>query len=224
MTSKTLTTSQNLLNGCDTGSGSLPLVGLFRLSVAQARFCREPSRKKQAVMGFTLIELLIALVVAAILFSVGVPSFQSAVRNMRLSSQTNDLIADLQYARSEAQKRSGTVVVCTAIDASGCTVGDWRFGRLVFFDANANGALDIGAGSSDETLRFRERSESNFTITPSIVGTTTLAFNNRGMPTNAVNFTLCPETRSGITTQGRTVALNTAGQPRIQSGARPACP
>jgi type IV fimbrial biogenesis protein FimT len=64
--------------------------------------------------GFTLIELMVTLLVLAILASVGIPAFQRLVAENRVSSQANATQGALQFARSEALKRRGDVVMCQA--------------------------------------------------------------------------------------------------------------
>jgi len=56
--------------------------------------------------GFTLIELVVALAVLGILVAIGLPSFNAAIANSRISSQYNDTIGALFIARSEAVKSS----------------------------------------------------------------------------------------------------------------------
>ena len=45
--------------------------------------------------GFTLIELMITLAVAAIVLTVGIPSFREMMRENRLATQTNEFLAAL---------------------------------------------------------------------------------------------------------------------------------
>ncbi|MCK9489586.1 MAG: GspH/FimT family pseudopilin [Xanthomonadales bacterium] len=85
--------------------------------------------------GVTLIELVVAVAVLAILVSIAVPSFREVALNNRASSITNDLLADLSTARSEAVKVAGRAAVL----ASGAT---WADGWDVFVDDNGNGTID----------------------------------------------------------------------------------
>ena len=71
--------------------------------------------------GFTLIELMVTLAVAAILLSVGVPSFQYILQSNRVSTQTNELITGISAARSEAVRRNQDVRLTP-------NNGDWEQG------------------------------------------------------------------------------------------------
>jgi type IV fimbrial biogenesis protein FimT len=86
----------------------------------------------------------VVLAVAAILVTVGIPALQELVRNGRLVTAANDLIADISLARSEAVKRRGQVVVCATADpgATAPVCGnaqDWGRGHVVFVDADGDG-------------------------------------------------------------------------------------
>lgn len=102
--------------------------------------------------GFTLIELMITLIIAAVVLAFGVPSFESFIRKGRLTSETNNLIADLQFARSEAIKRGIRVTVCHSADQASCggTAGIFDSGWIVFVDRGDEGIVDAG---TDEILR-----------------------------------------------------------------------
>ncbi len=68
--------------------------------------------------GFTLVELMITLAVSAIIVTVAVPSFASFIRSQRASTQANDLLVSLTFARSEALKRGVPISVCSTDDAA----------------------------------------------------------------------------------------------------------
>ena len=90
---------------------------------------------KQA--GFTLVELLISIVLLAILLALAVPSFQSFVKNNRVTAQTNGLVSAIQMARSEALKRGTNSVICASDDGETCTGnGTWASGWIVWSDFN----------------------------------------------------------------------------------------
>lgn len=74
--------------------------------------------------GFTLVELMVTVAILAILAGVAAPAFVDMVAQNRLSSQTNDLIGALQYARSEAIKRNQAVTFCRAASASATACED----------------------------------------------------------------------------------------------------
>nr|WP_051464538.1 GspH/FimT family pseudopilin [Pseudoxanthomonas suwonensis] len=73
--------------------------------------------------GFTLVELMVTLGVLAILVSMATPSFTSVINSNRLSSQANELVADIQLARSEALRRNRTVRLCRSDNGSACATG-----------------------------------------------------------------------------------------------------
>jgi type IV fimbrial biogenesis protein FimT len=100
--------------------------------------------RRQGQRGFTLVELVFTLLIAALLLSIGVPSFQSQIRNNRLSAAANDLVAAFAFAKSETIGRSDFVSLCQ-FDTStqNCaTSGGWEQGWMVFVDSDANGAID----------------------------------------------------------------------------------
>ena len=81
--------------------------------------------------GFTLIELMVPVAIAAIVLTLGIPSFQETIRSNRLTAQANELIITLNLARSEAIKRRANIVICTSTDQSTCTGSSWALGWIV---------------------------------------------------------------------------------------------
>lgn len=99
--------------------------------------------------GFTLLELMVVIVVASILLGVAVPALGDWIRNARLTSAANDLVASLHYARSESIKRRLPVVFCASANAIDTALPDCSgsaeltgTGWIVFVDGNRNGDVD----------------------------------------------------------------------------------
>ncbi|MGA7979665.1 MAG: GspH/FimT family pseudopilin [Chromatiaceae bacterium] len=64
---------------------------------------------KASDAGFPLVELMVTLAVAAILLTVGVPSFQQLIMSNRLTAAANDMVVAISVARSEAIKHNAAV-------------------------------------------------------------------------------------------------------------------
>ncbi|MBS1144612.1 MAG: prepilin-type N-terminal cleavage/methylation protein [Proteobacteria bacterium] len=92
-----------------------------------------PMRSKQS--GVTLVELVIAIAIFAILLAMAVPSFESLIASTRVSTTTNDLLAALAQARSEAIRRGQRVTICASANGAQCAnAGSWNQGWIIFTD------------------------------------------------------------------------------------------
>jgi len=107
--------------------------------------------------GVTLVELLTVMVIAGILMSIGIPSYRYITTNNRMSTEANQLLGDLQYARSEAVKEGQSVTVCVAASTSptspacaATTATTWEKGWIEFSDLNNDQKIDSG----DPVLRI----------------------------------------------------------------------
>ncbi|WP_242112392.1 GspH/FimT family pseudopilin [Luteimonas aquatica] len=93
------------------------------------------------VRGFTLVELMITVAVLAIVCAIAFPSFEGVMRSNRLATTTNEMIASLSLARSEAIRSAHPASICGSDDGSACS-DDWEGGWLVWDDADGNGEID----------------------------------------------------------------------------------
>mgnify|MGYP003381956147 CR=1 FL=1 len=165
--------------------------------------------------GFTLVELMVTLAIAAILLSIAAPNFVSFIKNNRITTITNDLLADLALARSEAAKRGQAVSVCISSDGLTCTGSNWLGGRLVFADSGTAGTKD----GSDSIIRVSEAKSNGTTMTSS-------GFSNTGYirygatgtvttgNTNIGTFKVCDDRTGSF---GRLLSISNTGRPYVQT-------
>jgi type IV fimbrial biogenesis protein FimT len=121
---------------------------------ADIRFTRPSSRQAVAFRGlgkhrgFTLLELMIALTILAILTALAVPSFTSLNNRSRLTSQANELLSGIQFARAEAIRANSRVTFCGTDNAAAAEDDDCDVGYQPFWVV-----LGTAAGGGQEQLR-----------------------------------------------------------------------
>lgn len=112
--------------------------------------------------GFTLIELMVVIAIVAVLTTLAVPSFKYMIQSNAMSGAVNTFLADMRYARSEAIRRGGNVVMCRS-DApeatspvcgtgSGPGSNGWVSGWIIFHDLNPNDGARV---ATDTLLRVQ---------------------------------------------------------------------
>lgn len=102
--------------------------------------------------GFTLIELMVVVVVFSLLLVVGIPSFTTFVQNNRITAATNNLIAHLRFARSEALRLNRAVM----IESMGSTDRDFKEGWRIYTDEGSPVAGMTAYTPSDGDILLRE--------------------------------------------------------------------
>jgi type IV fimbrial biogenesis protein FimT len=155
--------------------------------------------------GFTLLELIIVLAVMAILVAWGFPSLDESIKNNRMVAQNNEMIAMLQYARSEAIRRNTSVEVHLGADGT-----EWEaYIKDPDFLADVEGC-NLGQ------LRCAENSKVTMNYDLDL-GTDVITFNNRGYirnlddPWTSESLFLEHESCSG-NTQRRRIDIMPTGQ------------
>lgn len=204
------------------GELALPSVPDFRpiVGIAHGRSStfvgfKLPFVRLSRLQGFTLIELMIALLVLSILAFVAVPSIQPLILRNRLTTETNRLIGDLAYARSEAILRSANVAICTSDNRSTCDgSANWTKPLLVFVDANLDNTRDP-MDPNEPVLRAGEAATAGVSITPTSIPHP-LVFTARGTSrdTIAAGATLAISV-SGLS-ENRKICFSAIGQEQVR--------
>ena len=111
--------------------------------------------------GFTLVELMVVVALVALVLTLAAPSFARLASAAAISSGVNQFLADMRFARSEAIRRGGGVVLCRSVDPESsepaCSTSPdsqgWATGWIVFHDLDGNGERNTG----EPLLRIQAR-------------------------------------------------------------------
>ena len=132
--------------------------------------------------GFSLVELIVVMTIVGIVIGIAVPSYKYVTNSNRVSSEVNQLLGDMQYARSEAVKEGAPVTVCPSTNATTsstptCTgAATWNTGWMIFSDVQGTGQFATG----DQVLRIQPGFSSSDTFTSSDPTLTYVSFNREG--------------------------------------------
>lgn len=195
-------------------------IGFFEPFVWSKKSAAVPSIRQNKPFvrfsGFTLIELVVTLAVVAVLSLIVAPSFRGTIQNSRITGLTNDLLSDINVARTEAVKRVVNVGICMSASGTTCDGSSWTGRRIIFIDANNDGAFTPGTPANEVVLRVREPLNNN-TLT-SATAPNPIIFGPRGLPmspnttvalTSPINFSLCD---SRGASKGRLISISVTGQ------------
>lgn len=179
--------------------------------------------------GFTLLEVLVVIAIVGILVGLAAPSFKSMIQSSTMTSTVNTFLADMRYARSEAIRRGGRVVMCrsnlpeTTQACNGTTgaTNGWQSGWIIFHDLNGNGAKDAG----EPVLRV----QAPFAAMDSMVETNASPSYSFGFnPTGRLPLSSATTIQFGggnfANTVQRTVCVNVGGRARISGDGFATCP
>ncbi len=169
--------------------------------------------------GITLMEVLAVIIIVGIMTTIAAPNFANFVANSRISSASNDLVADLMQARSTASTNGHRAIVCPSTTGSSCstTASDWAQGRIVFICQSTacitSGSYNPTATPADTLIKYASGLPSNLTVTMTTFPNTYIAYNSYGgmFPLGTGTFTLCVKGAS----QQRQITINSSGRPSI---------
>ena len=138
-----------------------------------------------------------------IILTFAVPSFSSFIKNGRVTTYTNTLVTDVNYARHEAVTRGDKVILCRSADptASSPTCGGsantWSSGWLVFVNTDGNTTYDAG---TDTLLRATAETAGSVTIKTNNTSNANLIYKGDGtidMAGGTAIFAVCDDRGEG---------------------------
>ncbi len=143
--------------------------------------------------GFTLVELMVTVAVAAVVLALAVPSFQTTLRNHRLTTYANEFIAALNLARTEAIRRGQPVVVCKSQDGNTCLEGGnkWEVGWIAFVDRNGDYKRQENADPPESLLRVWPALPAGYTLRPNNNFFNFVRYGHDGSANNPGTFAIC---------------------------------
>lgn len=181
----------------------------------------QPARAARSgcAKGFSAIELLAAAAVLAVLTALAVPGFTLLLERWRVRQAAAEMQATLYYARSEAIRRGGNIVVRKNVqNTDGCQEADttqaWGCGWFVFVDTNGNGTRQ-----ANETLLQTSPPPRQLNIMRNPSGAM-LRFDRYGMANgaNILSFTISP-TGPGVSSPAtQTLCMASGGRVRVLEG------
>jgi type IV fimbrial biogenesis protein FimT len=113
--------------------------------------------------GYSLLELIMTIAVAAVLLTLGLPSFSALRARNAQHVEINALFHAVHLARKASIMRKQVVSLCPTVTGSSCSPGpDWSGGFLVFENSDRDEPPELDEG---ETLLHRHVAGSTARIT-----------------------------------------------------------
>ncbi|HNG62028.1 MAG TPA: prepilin-type N-terminal cleavage/methylation domain-containing protein, partial [Cellvibrionaceae bacterium] len=167
-----------------------------------------PAREKHR--GFTLLELLVALIIAAILLAMAVPSFQRMQLSSALQSQGELIFRLTQASRAAALDTATNITLCGTADFTRCQREDFRH-LMAFNDGNNSGQRE-----ETEPVLYQYSAPANLTMylrTPPQMPQSWLKYRYAEGDANPYgSFYVCPRNRA--MSLGQRVAVSNVGRNR----------
>jgi type IV fimbrial biogenesis protein FimT len=171
--------------------------------------------------GFTLIELMVTLSIVALLLGLATPSFTAFFKDNRISTQVNEFVSSLNFARSESIKRGVRITLCKSNTGNSCaTTGDWSQGFIIFTDQSNPALIPVYDSTSETLLKVKKALRGNV----SIIGNTNVADYISYMPSGQ-NLKISGAVQTGTLTicddrggqnVGKEIVISNTGRSRIE--------
>ena len=157
--------------------------------------------------GFSLYELLMTLMLAALLLSIGLPSFSSLLARSQQAVEINALFHAFHLARKQSIMRRKVVSLCPSRDGESCLAGtDWSQGWIMFENTDRDSPPRVDPG--EIIVRAHDVADSVRIIA------NRQAFTLRATHKRATNgtFVIC-DTRNRTAAKG--LIISYTGRPRV---------
>jgi len=167
------------------------------------------------MVGFTSIELVVTTAVLAVLTALALPSFTTIIDTWHVRQTVENLQSTLYYARSEAIRRGGKIVIQKVENnTNGCTTAedknDWDCGWFICEDSNGNGKC----AATEPVLKIINSPQG--VQVSRTGGADTIKFNRWGLVDGAwLGFSLVPSGKSTTHPGARCLCMSAAGRTRI---------
>lgn len=176
---------------------------------------------RMRIRGFTLVELMVTIAIVAILAAIAFPSFQATIRSNRLATSSNELLATIALARSEALRSARGAGICPSEDGATCSA-DWNDGWIVWLEAAGGTPGAFNAGADDIVRRIESPTGLVVELQDSAGDALdAVAFDARGRPVAAgmpVSWSIMPDECPEGDPLVRGIGLTFVGQAKISRG------
>lgn len=184
--------------------------------------------------GFTLVELLVVVALIALVMTQGVPWLQSLTLNSRRTTQVNEFVSYLNYARGAAIAGDDVtlavhginpctdcnVTLCKSVDGQTCELQTsvyWESGWLVFWDEPSTGNPgELDAGTNERLIRVRGSLDGGNTLRGNSNASRRITFDTNGFTGNNGTLAWCDSRGWGA--QSRAIVISSTGRTRTAEG------
>lgn len=178
---------------------------------------RLPTCIRAAQQGFTLIEAMVVISIMAILAGLAAPAMRELIAGYQTRTTADNMAAMISYAKMEAIRRSGRVVLAKAPagnSTNNCATNQsWACGVLMYEDVDGNNAQ----GANEPTLRTMDV-PANVNLMNRSSGNGALLVFNRWGQANGINALRFVVTKTGVAQADRSVCVTSGGRIRVIDG------
>ncbi len=163
-----------------------------------------------------MLEIMIGIAIIGIVMAVAVPNLSNSLKNGRVTALSNELLASLNFARSEAIKRRVNVTICNTPDGTDmsdpsiddCDAGgtSWEDGWIVHVNDDETPDYTI--------LQVKGALQDDLDVQTNLDATDLFEFNNRGFVfgDNNYQFAICDDRGPE---NGRLLQIERTGRSRV---------